>query len=74
MTWVSIIIYVIAHLPELISAIKKIIDLIKGMPHPQQGAVKAMLSDAIEYHRQTKDASKVKNVCIGIGCAPELVG
>ena len=74
MTWVSIILYVITHIPDLIVIIKKVIDLIKGMPKPQQGAIREMFSDAIDYHKQTKDASKVRRVCVGIGCAPELVG
>lgn len=73
MTWVSIVLYILMHLPELIKIIKDVIALIKGMPKPQQGAVRELFSDAIQYHKETKDASKVKRVCLSVGCAPELV-
>lgn len=74
MLWIQIVLYIIMHLPELITVIKKVIELIHNMPKPQAGAVKLMLSDAIQHHKETKDSSKVKNVCLGIGCSPELVG
>lgn len=74
MAWVQIILYIILNLPKFISVIKDIIALIKGMPKPQQGAIKEMFEDAIDHHKQTKDDSKVKRVCVGIGCSPELVG
>lgn len=73
MGWLSIILYIAMHIPDLISIFKKIMELIHGMPVPQSTAVKSLFNDAIAFHKETKDASKVKNVCLGIGCPPELL-
>ena len=74
MGWVSIVLYIIIHLPELIAVIKKVLELIHNMPKPQSNAVRELMSEAIQDHRASKDATKVKRVCLGIGCSPELVG
>lgn len=74
MSWVSIVLYILMHIQEIIGVIKSVIALIKGMPKPQSEAVRGMFSDAIQHHKETKDASRVKQLCVGIGCAPELVG
>ena len=73
MSWVSIVLYLLMHAGEFISIIKQIIALLKGMPSDQKANVKTQLEDAIKYHKETGDLSKVRDVCTGIGCPSQLV-
>lgn len=73
MPWIQIVFYLITHAPQFIQAISAIIALIHNMPKEQGVAMKNQLEEAILYHKETGDESKLKKVCDGIGCPPGLV-
>lgn len=73
MPWVKIIFYILVNAPSFLRVISQIIDLVKNLPKEQGVTVKNQIEEAIQYHKQTGDASKLKKVCEGIGCAPGLV-
>jgi hypothetical protein len=76
MTWISIVFYILTNIPKLISLIIQIWNIIKGYPQQNKENVRLAMSDAVQFHKQTKDDSKIlnvhKQVCLGIFCPSEI--
>lgn len=73
MTFLQIVLYILINAPRIISLIREIIALIKGMPHNERETLRARLVAAIEEHKKDKDDEKLGRQCIGIGCPSPLV-
>lgn len=76
MTWISIILYLLAHAPEIIAIVRNIISLIGGLPKGQRDVaamtLREKLSAAIEQHKIDKNTEHLASVCNGVACMPEL--
>lgn len=77
MSWISIVLYFLMNLPKIISLVREIMSIIRGLPKDEAASVKSQLEEAIRYHRETKDDSKIielhKKVCTGTACPADLV-
>lgn len=73
MSWISIVLYIIINAPKIISIIKQIIDLLKKAPAADKELVRGQLTAAIQEHMKDKDDEKLEKVCVGLGCAPQMV-
>lgn len=71
MSWVSIILYIIMNIPQLISLVKQIIALIQNRPKAERESIRHRLQVAIEHHKATGDDSKIREVCSDVGCKAE---
>lgn len=76
MTWISIILYLLAHAPEIVAIVQNIISLIGGLPKGQRDgaalSLKEKLVAAIEQHKLDKNNGHLAQACSGVACMPEL--
>lgn len=77
MSWLAIILFVMQHLPDLISIVEKIIELIHGLPHADRVQARQEMTAAIKAN----DLGKFREVatswhrkCLGVACPADLVG
>lgn len=73
MSWLQIVLYVVASAPKLVSLIEQVISFVNGIPKDQQDTVKKSLASAIEVHKVSKDDDHIAKACFGIGCPPQPV-
>lgn len=77
MSWLAIVLWILANAGSLISLVKQIIDLIHTLPKDEAKQARLEVSDAIKAN----DHNIIKGVlqkwikrCNGIACAAELKG
>lgn len=75
--WLSVILFVIQHIPDLIDIIQKIVDLIRGLPKAEREQARAEISTAIK----SKDVGRVRDIlnhwhkrCEGVACPMDTLG
>lgn len=79
MSWITIVLWIVSNLPEMISLVKQIIDLFGTLP--KGSGLRQRLSDAIQKAKESGDKSIVAGVikdihekeCVGIACAPHTL-
>ena len=70
--WVGIVLWIISNAPELISAIKTLLDLLKKFPRDRREQVKAELAEAIKNKDKSKIHEVLKKECSGVGCSMDV--
>lgn len=75
MSVLSIILWVIANAPNLLSMVMQIIALFKTLPKDEQKTALELLAEATKSKSPTQfiqTANKLHDKCVGVGCPTEL--
>lgn len=77
MSWLAIVLFIIEHIPDIIEVIKKIIDLLRGMPRPDRVEARHDLASAIRSgdHDKVREVAKQwEKRCEGVACPSDVLG
>ena len=73
MSWISIVLYLLTHITDIISIVKQIIALIHSAPHPVAELIQQKLSAAIVQHQADGNTDALKASVMSCCQAPDLV-
>lgn len=76
MTWLSIVLFIIVHIPDFISAIEAIIRALHGHGIAEVTAARERISAAIESGDlgQVRKVVRSQGECLGVACPSDLKG
>lgn len=74
LSWLSIVLWLIANVPTIIDLIKRFLDLIHGMPHLQAEGLRYKLGEMRARNDVAGATALIRSHCDGVACPPETKG